>query len=77
MRCVTEPLIKAFLESKLQTETLGYDIIRCKATPAFRTKIAKFLFYNALTHARVHDCVADIWGDSQSSSCQTTVGASR
>ena len=80
MRCkhsITETLTKVFLESKFQTETLGYDIIRCKPTPAFRVKIAKFLLYNALTHARVHDCVADIWGGSQSPFCQTTVGASR
>ena len=53
---ITETLTKAFLESKLQTETLGYDIIRCKPTPAFRVKIAKSLLYYALTHARVHDC---------------------
>ena len=80
VRCkhsITETLTKAFLESKLQTETLGYDIIRCKPTPVFRVNIAKSLLYYALTHARVHDCVTDIWGGSQSPSCQTTVGASR
>ena len=60
VRCITEPLTNAFLESKLQIETLGFDIIRCKLTSAFRVKIAKSLLFNALTHAHVHDCVADI-----------------
>ena len=57
-----ETLNDVLLESKLNTKILGYDIIRTAPTPAFRIKIAKALLHNALTHARAHDCVADIWG---------------
>ena len=55
-----ETLNEVLLESKLNTKILGYDIIRTAPTPAFRIKIAKALLHNALTHARAHDCVADI-----------------
>ena len=57
-----EPLNETFLASLLETKILGYDIIRVKPSPAFKIKIPKALLHNALTHARVHDCVADIWG---------------
>ena len=61
---LTEPLTEALLESKLQTKVLEYDIIRTKPTSVFRVKIAKALLHNALTHARAHDCIADLWGGS-------------
>ena len=55
-----ETLNEALLDSELNTKIIGYDIVRTVPTPAFRIKIAKALLYNALTHARAHDCVADI-----------------
>ena len=61
-----EPLNEMFLASLLETKILAYDIIRVKPSPAFRIKIPKALLHNALTHARVHDCVADIWGGTPS-----------
>ena len=55
-----ELLNEAFLESKLSTTILSYDISRILPTPAFRIRINKTLLHNALTHARANDCVADI-----------------
>ena len=74
---LTEPLTKALLESKLQTKVLEYDIIRTKPTSVFRVKIAKALLHNALTHARAHDCIADLWGGSHSPSCRISADVPR
>ena len=73
----TNLLTDALLKSRLQTEILAYDIIRAKPTPVFRVKIAKTLLHNALTHARAHDCVADLWGGSHSPFYQIPVGVPR
>ena len=73
----TNLLTDALLKSRLQTEILAYDIIRAKPTPVFRVKIAKTLLYNGLTHARAHDCVADLWGGSHSPFYQIPVGVPR
>ena len=72
----TESLTEVLLESKLQTKILEYDIIRAKPSPAFRVKIPKTLLHNALTHARAHDCVADLWGSSNQS-CRIPVALPR
>ena len=57
----SEKLDKSLVELKVGTSILGYEIIRAYPTPAFRVKILKSVFHNAITHARSNDCVADIW----------------
>ena len=60
----SEKLDKTLIEGKLGTSILEYEIIRISPTPAFRVKISKPLFYNAIVQARSNECVADIWGRS-------------
>ena len=60
--CTMDSMSKSFLEAKLNTTILDYDVIHVVPTPAFRIKIKKCLLHNALTHARSNGCVADIWG---------------